>query len=987
MNTRHQLLLLYGLLCCLIAAGTDAMAQTTPMIHYTVEDGLPSNNVYNAYRDSKGYLWFCTDKGVARYNGISFQTFTMGDGLPDNEVFMIKEDRQQRLWLLLSNGKLCYYKNGRFYSEKTIPALQLSLKPTVPPNIHVNDDGSVSFCYPNINVIADVRGHQVRLYHLDSLMKRYNIELVTVKKKQGNKFALLGTENRLLIDTQMNVLEYQAYPNKYLFTHDNESNFFMMSDSSIYDCEGNYLYPQVFNYSSDFLLSYMKYVLKILPHEQGVFFCTSNGLYTAKTRRMLENVIVTSAATDVNGNYWVTSYKQGVYVLPYMPDSIVKYPVLADEHMDNISVFDKKLYYESIKTHEIYRFSAGKQDVVFPGLMRGNTSSDIYMPDPFIIYGEGNALFLSAGYPFGKKVSVAMVEDGTYYTKSFNQLGEKYNSKYYKNRCFYVSHQNEIGKIYLDSIKSRTYQTYDFVRFVGDEKLGASALSDDGFLWISTNKKVYKYADSKMEVQPEFVKMLRRFVFCGNYLIGYDDENVLTVNNVSGQNKRQIGSFPGIGRQWQEIYRISATQAIAVTDKSYYLINIDAARDTCMLSILENRFIPLEARYIYADTTHCYFLKDGSVTSIPLHAIKRADRSPTLFFTRLRKDGVFIDIDTLRHFSFGKTRDLSIWYDYISFGIKEISCEYSVTQDGDAESWNDIQGNAINLSSPGYGTYTIKIRIKRPAGVYTEPISLILTIERPFWLSWWFMTTVVLASVVLIFIITRTVILLALRRRKKVYDLESKYHAAEYKTLNALMSPHFIFNSLNNIKGLINRDDKKTATRFLNIFSNVVRQNMQNLSKETVSLHEELLLVSKYLELEKLRFGDIINYELKIEAGVAVEEVFIPPLLIQPLAENAVKHGLLPQKSAEGMILVHVYERGSSLLIEVQDNGAGLHTSDYTEHEGYESLGLGNIEKRLLYLRQSGRQQIYFTIVPGADGKGTIAAIEIRHEDKKNKHY
>lgn len=968
---------MFGLLFfCL--AGNSVGAQTTPMVHYTVEDGLPSNNVYNVYRDSKGYLWFGTDKGVARYNGISFQTFTMGDGLPDNEVLMIREDRQQRLWMVLSNGKLCFYKNGRFYSEKTTPALQLSLKPPVPPNVHVNDDGSVSFCYPIINVIADVSDQGVRLYHLGALTRQYNMELVTVKKRQGNRFTLLGTENRLLIDTQLNVLEYQAYPGKYLFTQDNESNFFMMSDSSIYDCERNYLYPQVFNYSSDFLLSYMKYVLKILPHEQGVFFCTSNGLYTTRTTRLLKDMVVTSAATDVNGNYWVTTYKQGVYVLPYMPDSIVKHTVLADEDMDNIGAFDKTLYYQNTRTQEIYRFSAGKQEVVYPGLMRAYVSSDLYMPDPFIIYGRGHALFLSTHTPFRKNVLVTTVEDGKYYTKVFNQLGEKYNSKYYRDRCFYVSHQNEIGRIYLDSIKSRTYKAYDFVRFVGDEKLGASGLSDDGYLWVSTNKKVYRYANNRMEVQPEFVKMLRRFVFCGNYLVGYDDENVLTVNNISSQHKRQIGSYPGIGRQWQEIYRITATQAIAVTDKSYYLISIDTARDSCTLSILENRFIPLEARYIYADTAHCYFLKDGSVTSMPLHAIQRADRSPALFFTQFRKDGVFMDIDTDRHFNFGKTRDLSIWYDYISFGIKEISCQYSVTQEGDVDSWNDIQGNAINLSSPGYGTYTVKIRIKRPAGVYTTPISLTLTIARPFWLSWWFIAIVVLLSVAFIFIITRSVIMLALRRRKRVYDLESKYHAAEYKTLNALMSPHFIFNSLNNIKGLMNLDDKKAAIRFLNSFSNVVRQNMQNLSRETVSLYEEIQLVSKYLELEKLRFGDIINYEIKMETGIDVEAILIPPLLIQPLAENAVKHGLLPLNAASGLIVVYIYEKGSSLYIEVRDNGVGLSKSDYTEHEGYESLGLANIEKRLLYLRQSGKQQIYFRIVPNEEGPGTVAIIEIR---------
>jgi len=957
---------------------TNACAQTTPMIHYTMEDGLPSNNVYNVYRDTKGYLWFGTDKGVARYNGISFQTYTMADGLPDNEVYMIKEDKQQRLWMILSNGKLCYYRNGRFYSEKTTPTLQLSLKAPVPPNLHINEDGTVTFCYPDINVIADVKGDSVQLYYLDTLVKRYNMELVTVKKKTGNRFVLLGTENRLITDARMNVLQYEQYKNKYLFTHDNEYNFFMMSDSSIYDCEGNYLYPQLFKYSSDFLLSYMKYVLKILPHKHGMFFCTSNGLYTSKNTRMLKDVVVTGAATDVYDNYWITTYKQGVYVLPYLADSIQKYPVLPDQDMDNISSFDRKLYYQSNKTYETYRFSSGIEEVVFPGYTREKVSSELYMPDPFIVYDDTSALFLSARKSFHNNVLITLVEGGQHYWKVFNQLGEQYSHSYYKDRCFYVSHQNEIGKIYLDSIKSDTYAGYDFVRFVGDEKLGASALSDDGFLWVSTNKHVYRYADPKLEVQPEFVNMLRRFIFCGNYLVGYDDENVLTVNNTSSRNKRQIAAYPGIGRQWQQIYRINATLAIAVTDKFYYLIRIDPVKDTCSLSVLENRFIPLEARYIYADTTHCYFLKDGYITSIPLHAIERGGRAPTLIFTQLRRDGISMDIDTTARFHFGKTRDLSITFDYISFGLKEVSCQYSVTQDGDTDSWNDIQGNSINLSSPGYGTYTIKVRAKNQAGTYAEPVSLKVTIERPFWLNWWFILIAVIIGLLLISFIVRKIVLAVLQRRKRVYDLESKYYSAEYKTLNALMNPHFIFNSLNNIKGLISRDDKRMATRFLTNFSDVVRQNMQNLSKETVSLQEELLLVSKYLDLEQLRFGDIINYKINVDNGVVVEDVFIPPLLIQPLAENAVKHGLLPEKSTEGMIRVHVYELGTSLFIEVQDNGVGLYQSDYSEHEGYESLGLANIEKRLLYLRQSGRQQIYFTIRANPEGKGTIAAIEIR---------
>src|ERR1700761_897519 len=83
--------------------------QEFPMLHYTIEDGLPSNNIYDVYRDSKGFLWFTSDKGIARYNGIKFEKFTTFNGLPDNEIFFSQEDSYGRLWFGTYNGELCYY--------------------------------------------------------------------------------------------------------------------------------------------------------------------------------------------------------------------------------------------------------------------------------------------------------------------------------------------------------------------------------------------------------------------------------------------------------------------------------------------------------------------------------------------------------------------------------------------------------------------------------------------------------------------------------------------------------------------------------------------------------------------------------------------------------------------------------------------------------------------------------------------------------------
>src|SRR5690349_19529228 len=85
--------------------------------NYTTTNGLPSNTVYCAISDSKGYLWFSTEQGVARYDGSNFRVFTVDDGLTDNEVFRIFEDSKGRIWFLTYNGKLCFYQNGKFKNE------------------------------------------------------------------------------------------------------------------------------------------------------------------------------------------------------------------------------------------------------------------------------------------------------------------------------------------------------------------------------------------------------------------------------------------------------------------------------------------------------------------------------------------------------------------------------------------------------------------------------------------------------------------------------------------------------------------------------------------------------------------------------------------------------------------------------------------------------------------------------------------------------
>ena len=87
------------------------LAQNSEYVNFTIKDGLPSNEVYHVFQDSKGYIWFATDMGVSRYDGNEFYTYDMDNGLPDNTVFEIYEDYKGRLWFIPFSSKLSYLEN------------------------------------------------------------------------------------------------------------------------------------------------------------------------------------------------------------------------------------------------------------------------------------------------------------------------------------------------------------------------------------------------------------------------------------------------------------------------------------------------------------------------------------------------------------------------------------------------------------------------------------------------------------------------------------------------------------------------------------------------------------------------------------------------------------------------------------------------------------------------------------------------------------
>ncbi len=168
--------------------------------------------------------------------------------------------------------------------------------------------------------------------------------------------------------------------------------------------------------------------------------------------------------------------------------------------------------------------------------------------------------------------------------------------------------------------------------------------------------------------------------------------------------------------------------------------------------------------------------------------------------------------------------------------------------------------------------------------------------------------------------------------------LERLRTRAELDALQAKINPHFLFNTLNSIASLIS-ENPAAAESTVEKLSEMFRYTLQRSGNSTVRLSEELEIVRSYLEIEKVRFGERLTFDIRSDESL--NDAQIPPLLIQPLVENSIKHGIAPEPNG-GSVGVVVGKNGHSLIITVTDSGKGFAATD-----GDQGFGLKSIRERL----------------------------------------
>ncbi|MFT6336117.1 MAG: hypothetical protein ACJATI_002873 [Halioglobus sp.] len=279
------------------------------------------------------------------------------------------------------------------------------------------------------------------------------------------------------------------------------------------------------------------------------------------------------------------------------------------------------------------------------------------------------------------------------------------------------------------------------------------------------------------------------------------------------------------------------------------------------------------------------------------------------------------------------------------------------------------------------GKYKFHVKAISSESQTVEKTLLEFEVLSPWYASWWFIALAVLAGMIVSYLIYRYRVHRLLEKTK----LNKRLAQLELKALKAQLNPHFIFNSLNSIKRLIQINENKTAIEYLLLFSAMIRNVLDFSDRKAITLREELDFSTKYLKMEKMRFDKNFDFVVQVSNEDILDEYSTPSMILQPHLENAIWHGIMPLLDRKGKLYLDVIDDLHSIIIRIEDNGIGREASASLHKNNkraiHRSKGQSLSIDRLRLSSLTREQDITTTIIdkdPNGPSPGTIIKINLK---------
>lgn len=962
----------YFLLLLFIYITNISKAQFVHYKAFTLENGLPSTDIRHLHQDRAGYLWIATRAGLVRYNSYDFQYITTRDGLPNNQVERIYEDQRQRLWILTEQGGVSYWQHNRLHRHPLTDTLGSLLQYRALQSFDVDAgdtiwfsvrnqppypfDGNTYFMTPDSQLHSAHTSETAYLYAISKSILQHNAPFVAglAMQRMVSPFQIYTQNNAIQLNTNNCKCVYQKLKRKYLCL--NERFYAEFDEQGIVHAQDSFAspLPAIASVSLDL--------------QNNLWVATQRGTYIFAQSRIQQpptvyfpQFQVRHILQDREGSFWLATQQDGLIFLPYLYINV--HTVSPYPHQNHIR---KLLYIEPFihalsTTGMIYKLS---ENTVLPTFYNQQASP----ADAWIYLPHRNQLLLSNATTVEASTGNVLLE---WWNLAAN-LPTINTFEVENPTTLIIGSQSGIISMDLQTRQVRWASSNDGFN---DPVTDIQAMGDNHF-WLATPSGMYAYNAQTQQIQPlqneheafgQRVQSIEKLPNERLAFITYD--NGIYLKNT---NDKWIELHEADGLSSEVVYKL------AVQNDSVWWVGTNRGLDKLqwtkgsdkpiIINYGVSNGLPSNGIYdILPDYTgRIWLATDAGVVSFnPNQLARQTDTPPPVYITRIAINGR----DTTLHDFYELDYSQQNWQiEFLGIRFRDAgNVMYRYRLEGKDADWLVTNQRSIQYTNLASGEYTFWVSARDKDGVWNpQAASIRIFIRPPFWWTWWFWAAVGGTCFIILIIYLNI-----LKRRAQ---LQRKVWASEQNALRAQMNPHFIFNAMNSILYFVRLNDKRQATSFLASFSILIRRILDNSKHPLISLHDEVETLQRYLELEKLRLNNPTDdFRIEVAADIDPQTWKLPPMLIQPLIENSIVHGLSPKTEGVRTLLVTIQLDKKQLRICVEDNGIGRAAAAEIQKRRsvtHTSYGSRNIDERLRLLNQIYKRPIQLKIedLQNADG-------------------
>lgn len=922
-TTLYMKALSIALLCLF---GATAVAQMPGFLHFTVQDGLPSNVIYCGLQDTEGYHWLGTDRGLVRFDGARFKTYGIADGLPDPEVFVLYEDSQQRLWASTFSPYLAYRRGGCFQHREN-DSLVASLPPTSTVS-HFFEDGASALWVSGDSLLQVSPTGELRGYDIGPKFRVYQV---------GTDH--IGFQNKSLY--QFNPTTGHARELRHLGSG-GRLLFVAVSGRRILCAYQNATYLLEYQPGQARLLDSLSMgITHVMTDRRGRFWgsvpgrgavCFDNPERNLNHPRWyLPGRKINTIYQDKQGNMWFLTAGEGAYMLPDREMSHWR----AGLGLPSSSVLS--LAYDAVTGQVLAGDDLGHVHRLAGGAL---LQSHALGPDL-------TKNFVRQILPTSKGGFWAVTDLGFFTVHTGSTIGEHDTSP--------ISVGLGAPKWMLPSPAGYWMATHQSV-FHWPAKEGkvlpqqegrvtAIALDTSGMLWKGSTNGLYSQEDGFKYNWAERFPALKSRVIA---LQPSPDGGLWVVNTRHGLLRATI-----VQGKIQAISIVNYSPETPFTG----IKNLRAMPNGSVWLATNQGAIRLDSSGQYARFTTHHGLASNDVNDVlPVGDTLWAATADGLSMLVLKPEGASTDVQAVltafRYQHQGKSQTLDFSgkgqgpaYIALPPGAQLPEAHFAglCASPGQVLRYAHVYRQALlpfpyytfsNLWGGFSGTLdtlwtegaTFNLGAALPPGSYRYHTAALVLEHGPSAPAEWHIVALPqFMQTVWPWLILLTAVGLLVWRfhwlRTRFFQMESAVAQLKLQALRAQINPHFVGNSINAIQKFFYPPDPEKASDYIHLFTVLLRKTLRLSEEDFIPFSEELQYNREYLEMIKLRYAGQFTYHISGTENIP-PDIRFPTMFLQPILENATLHGLSPKGSS--VLHLDFQWSGNRVQCTITDNGVGI---------------------------------------------------------------